>query len=94
MKRQELFLWPAVGSQPKKRRIFIAIKTNDSKIKGKISFYCSVLKVFRQAFNNYLRTKEALWKYQFLTDAMLDICNEDDCNDTYGRIPYVSGIAA
>lgn len=25
-------------------------------------------------------------KYQSLADVMLDICNEDECNDTYGRI--------
>ena len=66
--------------------MFIAIKTDDGRIKGKISFYCKALKVSRQAFNNYLKTKDAPWKYQLLADAMLDICNEDECNDTYGRI--------
>lgn len=29
---------------------------------------------------------ERPWKYQSLADAMLDICREDECNDTYGRI--------
>ena len=66
--------------------MFIAIKTDDGKIKGKISFYCKALHVSRQAFNKYLKTKDAPWKYQALADAMLDICNEDECNDTYGRI--------
>jgi len=66
--------------------MFIALKTEDGKIKGKISFYCRMLKVSRQAFNNYLKTKDSMWKYQSLADAMLDICNEDECNDTYGRI--------
>lgn len=66
--------------------MFIALKTDDGRIKGKISFYCKALKVSRQAFNNYLKTKAAQWKYQSLADAMLDICNEDECNDTYGRI--------
>ena len=66
--------------------MFIALKTDDGRIKGKISFYCKALKVSRQAFNNYLKTKAAPWKYQSLADAMLDICNEDECNDTYGRI--------
>ena len=66
--------------------MFIAIKTEDGVIKGKISFYCRVLKVSRQAFNNYLKTKDSPWKYQSLADAMLDICKEDECNDTYGRI--------
>ena len=45
-----------------------------------------MLKVSRQAFHNYLKTKDAPWKYQSLADAMLDICSEDECNDTYGRI--------
>lgn len=66
--------------------MFIAIKTEDGEIKGKISFYCRILKVSRQAFNNYLKTKDAEWKYQPLADAMMDICQEDECNDTYGRI--------
>jgi len=66
--------------------MFIAIKTEDGTIRGKISFYCRVLHVSRQAFNKYLKTKDAPWKYQALADAMLDICKEDDCNDTYGRI--------
>lgn len=66
--------------------MFIAIKTDDGKIKGKISFYCKVLHVSRQAFNKYLKIKDAPWKYQALADAMIDICREDECNDTYGRI--------
>ena len=66
--------------------MFIAIKTDDGRIKGKISFYCKVLHVSRQAFNKFLKTKDAAWKYQALADAMLDICSEDECNDTYGRI--------
>lgn len=63
--------------------MFIAIKTDDGKIKGKISFYCRVLHVSKQAFNKYLKTKDAPWKYQALADAMLDICSEDECNDTF-----------
>ena len=66
--------------------MFIAIKTDDGRIKGKISFYCKVLHVSRQAFNKYLKSKDTPWKYQALADAMLDICSEDECNDTYGRI--------
>ena len=66
--------------------MFLAVKTDDGRIKGKISFYCKALKVSRQAFNNDLKTKDAPWKYQSLADAMLDICSEDECNDTYGRI--------
>ena len=66
--------------------MFIAIKTEDGTIKGKISFYCRMLDVSRQAFSNYLKTKDRPWKYQSLVDAMLEICQEDECNDTYGRI--------
>ncbi len=66
--------------------IFIAVKTEDGTIKGKISFYCKSLCVTRQGFHNYLKYKDKPWKYQSLADAMLDICTEDECNDTYGRI--------
>jgi len=66
--------------------MFIAVKTEDGELKGKISFYCRVLHVSRQAFRNYLKNKDAVWKYQPLADAMMDICMEDECNDTYGRI--------
>ena len=66
--------------------MFLAVKTEDGTIKGKISFYCRVLHVSRQAFRNYLKDKDAVWKYQPLADAMIDICKEDECNDTYGRI--------
>ena len=62
--------------------MFIAIKTDDGRIKGKISFYCKVLHVSRQAFNKFLKAKDTPWKYQALADAMLDICSEDECNDT------------
>ena len=66
--------------------MFLAFKTEDGEIKGKISFYCRVLHVSRQAFRNYLKNKDAAWKYQSLADAMRDIRAEDECNDTYGRI--------
>jgi len=66
--------------------MFLAIKTDDGRIKGRISFYCRVLHVSRQAFHKYLKIKDAPWKYQPLADAMLEIRKEDECNDTYGRI--------
>ena len=66
--------------------MFIAIKTEDGRNKGKIAFYCKVLGVTRQGFYHYLKTKDLPWKYQALADAMIDICAEDECNDTYGRI--------
>ena len=62
------------------------MKTEDGAIKGKISFYCKSLGVSRQAFHNYLKSKDRPWKYQSLAEVMLSICAEDECNDTYGRV--------
>ena len=66
--------------------IFLALKTEDGRITGKISFYCRMLGVSRQGFYKYLANKDRPWKYQDLADAMKEIINEDECNDTYGRI--------
>ena len=66
--------------------MFLAIKTEDGMIKGKLSFYCRMLHVSRQGFYKYLSTKDRPWKYQNLADAMRSIHEEDICNDTYGRI--------
>ena len=66
--------------------MFPAIKTEDSVIKGKISFCCRMLKVARQGFYKYLAGKDRPEKYQDLADAMQSIASEDECNDTYGRI--------
>ena len=65
---------------------FIAIKTEDGGLKGKLSFYCRILKVSRQGFYQYLANKDRPWKYQKLAEAMREILSEDECNDTYGRI--------
>lgn len=65
--------------------MFIAIKTEDGAIKGKISFYCRMLKVTLQGFYKYLTAKDRPWKYQDLADAMRAIVSEDEYNDTYGR---------
>ena len=65
---------------------FIAIKTEDGIIKGKLAFYCRMLHVSRQGFYKYLSVKDRPWKYQTLADAMLEIHAEDICNDTYGRV--------
>lgn len=64
---------------------FIALKTNDGIVTGKISFYCKALNVSRQGFYKYLISKDKPWKYEPLANAILDIINEDKCNDTYGR---------
>lgn len=63
--------------------MFIAIKTKDGVIKGKLSFYCRMLGVSRQGFYKYLAIKDRPWKYQDLADAMRVIHAEDECNDTY-----------
>ena len=65
--------------------MFIALKTEDGAIKGKISFCCRMLNVTRQGFYKYLADKDRPWKYQDLADAMRAIVAEDKCNDTYGR---------
>ena len=54
-------------------------------MKGKLTFYCRMLHVSRQAFYKYLQRKDRPWKYQKPADAMRDILKEDECNDTYGR---------
>ena len=50
--------------------MFIAIKTKDGVIKGKLSFYCRMLGVSRQGFYKYLAIKDRPWKYQDLADAL------------------------
>ncbi|WP_123052789.1 IS3 family transposase [Clostridium sp. JN-1] len=65
---------------------FIAIKTDDGMTKGKISFYCKMLKVSRQGFHNYIANKDKPWKYEAFAEEMIKINSEDEYNDTYGRI--------
>ncbi len=65
---------------------FIALKTEDGTIKGKLSMYCRVLNVSRQGFYKYLENKDKPWKYQHIADDMYDILDEDIYNDTYGRL--------
>lgn len=65
---------------------FIAIKTKDGEAKGNIAFFCQALHVSRQGFYQYLANKDRPWKYQPLVDAMKEILEEEECNDTYGRI--------
>lgn len=66
--------------------MFIAMKTEDGAVKGRISFYCKSPGVTGQGLHNYLKYKGKPRKYQSLADAMFHICAEDECNDTYGRI--------
>ncbi len=46
--------------------IFLALKTEDGRITGKISSYCRMLGVSRQGFYKYLANKDRPWKYQDL----------------------------
>ena len=69
--------------------MFLAIKTEDGARKGKISFYCRMLKVTRQGFYKYLASKGRPWKYQELANAMRAIAYEDECNDAYGWIRFL-----
>ena len=61
--------------------MYIAIRTDDGRNIGKISFYCNTLQVSRQAFYNYLERKGKPWKYQPLADAILEIHDEDEENE-------------
>lgn len=65
---------------------FIALKTDDGKITGRISFYCRVLEVTRQGFYEHLKNRDKPWKYETLAAEMMKIVEEDECNDTYGRV--------
>ena len=58
----------------------------DGELKGDIAFYCRTLHVSRQGFYQYLANKDRPWKYQPVAAIMLEILEEDACNDTYGRI--------
>ena len=48
--------------------------------------YCNALNVSREAFRKYLQNKDKPWKYESLAEVMQSILNEDEYNDTYGRI--------
>ena len=65
---------------------FIDDKTEGGQIKGKIALYCRVLDVSRQGFYEYLRSKDKPYTYAALVDAIKEIIEEDEYNDTYGRI--------
>ncbi|MCQ2059951.1 MAG: IS3 family transposase [Bacteroidaceae bacterium] len=65
---------------------FIAKKTNDGKVTGKIALYCRALNVSRQGFYGYLAASQRPWRYQKISMLMQSILAEDQCNDTYGRV--------
>ena len=64
---------------------FIAQKTDDGTVKGKIAFYCHAPGVTRQGFYRYLKHRDGPWKYEKIAEEMRGIVAEDECNDTYGR---------
>ena len=66
--------------------MYIAIRTDDGRNTGKISFYCNTLQVSRQAFYDYLGRSDKPWKDQPLADAMRKIHDEDEENADYGRV--------
>ena len=55
------------------RMKFIAIKTDDGTIKGKIAFYCGTLNVTRQGFYWYLKHRNIPWKYEDLAEKIRTI---------------------
>ncbi|MDE5557770.1 MAG: IS3 family transposase [Ruminococcus sp.] len=65
---------------------FIALKTENVRITGKIAFCCKALEVSGQGFYEYLKNKDKPWKYEELAAKMTEIREEDEYNDTYGRI--------
>ncbi|MBP3329274.1 MAG: IS3 family transposase [Clostridia bacterium] len=65
---------------------FIALKTENGRITGKTSFYCKALEVSRQGLYEYLKNKNKPWKYEELAAKMIEIREEDEYNDTYGRV--------
>lgn len=66
-----LFLSEPSEVSKNSRLRFIAIKTNDGLIKGKISFYCKMLGVSLEGFRKYLKSMDKPWKYEALAEEML-----------------------
>ena len=73
---------------------FIAIKTEDGQKKGKLAMYCRVLEVSRQGFYRYMKTRHRPWKYRALAEEIEAILEEDECNDTYGRVRMRQALVA
>ena len=94
LKKPALFRSEPSEVSKSERMKFIAIKTDDGTVKGKLAFYCRMLHVSRQGFYKYLSVKDRPWKYQTLADTMLEIHAEDICNDTLWTCTYVPGINA
>jgi len=67
---------PSEVSKTQRMR-YIALKTEDGAVKGKLSLYCRTLGVSRQGFYRYLANQDRPWKYHALADAMLAILVEN-----------------
>ena len=65
--------------------MFIDLKTLGGEETGEIKLYCEALGVTRQGFYHYLKTKNKVWKYQYIADEIMKILAEDEYNDRYGR---------
>ena len=68
---------------------FIALKTKNGRITGKIAFCCKTLEVSRQRFYEYPKNKDKPWKYEELVAKMTEIREEDEYNNTYGRVSVI-----
>jgi len=44
-----------------------------------------MLNVSREGFRKYLKYRDKPWKYAAIANEMIQIRDEDECNDTYGR---------
>ena len=65
--------------------IFLALKTEDGRTTGKISFYCRMLEISRQGFYKYLANQDRPWKYPDLAVAKNKITREEQCKESYGQ---------
>lgn len=64
---------------------FIALKTSDGKMNGKLSFYCRALDVTRQGFYKHLRNRDKPWKYECVAEMIRKLLASDEYNSSYGR---------
>ena len=64
---------------------FIAFKTSDGNITGRLSFYCRALDVTRQGFYKYLRNRDKPWKYERAAEIIRKLLSSDEYNASYGR---------
>lgn len=61
------------------------MKTAGGMNKGKIARYCKWLEVSTEAFYKFINRKEKVDKYKEIKDKILQILNESEYNDRYGK---------